>query len=237
MAGLAPQAAAGKIQFGLIVIGGDDFRDIATGAVDPQQAAAAGLTNTVTAIRTLEAANPNLRLLVANVPDITKTPGARVAVAQDPSLAPRLAQLSGLVSVYDAELAGQFAGDDRAAVVDINGLFGTILSDPRQVFPGEPLDTQTPGKDPSHLFVDPIHPGTIGQGFIANAFIDAIDTKFGGHVRRLSPTEILAAADQAAGGPSAVPLPPALWALLVSLPLLVFAVRRQGAPPGLRKGV
>ena len=229
--GLAAQAAAGKVDYGFIVIGGDDFRDIAAGKADPQAAVTAGVTNTVTAARTLLAADPTLRLAVSNVPDITRTPEAQFALSQNPQLAPLFQQLSGLVDVYNAALAGQFAGDSRVAVVDTNGLFKHILARPGDVFPGLVFDTQTPGSAPNHLFVDPVHPGTVGQGLLANAFIDAVDTKFGADVPRLSAGEILAAANTASGGGGgqAVPLPAAAWSVLAGLPLLAFTLRRYRA--------
>ena len=46
-------------------------------------------------------------------------------------------------------------------------------------------DLATPGDDYHHFFLaDGIHIGTVAQGLIADAFIGAIDAKFGAGSRR-----------------------------------------------------
>jgi hypothetical protein len=231
-AGLSAQVAAGKVTYGFITIGGDDFRDVALGLADPQATVANGITRTVTAAQTLLAANPQMRLVIGNVPDITRTPEAQFALQQNPALAGQFAQLSGLIGVYDATLASQFAGDSRVALVDTNGLFNQILTNPATVVRGVALDTRVPGATPDHLFVDSIHPGTVGQGLLANAFIDALDGKFGEDVPRIGDRELLALARGAAGGggPSAVPLPPAVMMGFAALPLMAVARYRLRRP-------
>ena len=188
-AGLAAQVAAGQVKLAFITLGGNDFRDIVTGA-DPATVLTNGITNTVTAASTLLAANPNLQVAISNVPDITEVPGAQLLLAQNPALAPEFAQVSALIDTYNATLAAQFAGNKRVAIVDENGLFKHILADPSGIFPGITLNTTTPSTDPRHLFVDLLHPGTLGQGLLANAFVSAIDSQFSYTVQPLTVAEI-----------------------------------------------
>jgi lysophospholipase L1-like esterase len=227
VAGLAGQAAAGDARVAVLMIGGDDFRDVVAGA-DPATTVARGVANTVGAAQALLASNPNLRLVVGTVPDITKVPEARTAVQLDPTLAPVLAQLSQLIDQYNAALAGQIAGNPRVTLIDLNGVFKKILSQPSSAVSGVTLNTTVPSADPTHLFVDDLHPGTVGQALIANGVIDAIDMKFGYDVPRLSDAEIRAEAGIRTG---AVPLPPAVWAAATMLPLAVWGARRLRVRP------
>lgn len=232
-AGLAQQAAAGQVDYGFILIGGNDFQDVAAGAADPATAIPLAVTNTVTAARTLlgatAATNPDFRLVVGNVPDVTRTPAARFALAQNPGLAPQFAQLRAGIDQYNAALAGQFASDDRVAVLDTNALFDEILDNPGSQVPGVVLDPATPGPGPRNVFVDPVHAGTVAHARLGNALIDVLNTEFGSGVEPLSGSEILAAAgidgQPSPGGPNPVPLPPAAWAGLVGLPLAFAATR------------
>ena len=222
-AGLAQQAASGQVQLALMIVGSNDFRDILTG-VDPTQTVTNGLTNTVTAIQTLLAAHPLLRLAVANVPDITKVPAAQAILAANPGLASQFAQFSALINTYNGLLASQLSGNGRVAVVDANALFNNILAHPSTVISGVTLNTTTPSRSPDHLFVDPLHPGTLGQGLLANEFVDAIDSQFSLNIAPLTDAEIKASAVRAA---QSVPLPSAAWAMLLVLPLTFWAVRRR----------
>lgn len=221
-AGLAAQAAGGQVHYGFLLAGADDVRDIFTNGTDPAAAFAAAAANTATAAATLLATDPTFHLVIGNVPDITRTPGAAQLVALNPALAPVLAQLSAGIGLYNAQLAAQFAGQDRVAVADVNGLFNGLLADPNLVS-GVTLDVATPGTDPTHLFADPIHPGTVGQALLGNLIVETLDEKFGLDVRPLSDAEIRSAAGI---GGQAVPLPPGALAAIPALLLAVAAGRR-----------
>ena len=230
-AGLAQQAAAGRVDYGVILIGGNDVQDVATGAADPATALPAAITNTVTAAQTLlgatAATNPDFRLVVGNVPDVTRTPAAQFLLAQNPALAPQLAQLSAGIDQFNTALAGQFAGNDRVAILDVNTLFDDILDNPGSQVQGVTLDPATPGTDPTKVFVDPVHAGTVAHARLGNTLLELIGTRFGEDVTPLSDAEIRAVAGiDSPGNPNPIPLPAGAWAGLVSLPLAVAAIRR-----------
>lgn len=228
-AGLAQQAAAGQVQLGFIIAGANDFRDILSGA-DPTTTVSKGVANTAAAVQVLLASSPTIKVAVSNLPDVTRLPGAQFLLALDPALAPLLTQLSALVDTYNGLLGQQFIGNSRVAIVDMHGLFQQILANPSTIFPGVTFNTTTPGKAMSDLFVDPIHPGTLGQGLMANAFVNTIDSKFGFDIAPLTDAQIEASARAAA-----VPLPTAGWVMMVMAPVVVVLVRRESRRVGLRR--
>jgi MYXO-CTERM domain-containing protein len=188
---------------------------------DPARITADALSNTLTAVSALTA-DPRALVAVANVPDITLLPEARFAALRDPSLVPLFAQVSGLIDRYNGALAAQLAampGGERVAVVDLNGIFEGIINDPGLTIDGHPVDTLLPGDGPSHLFVDVIHPGTVGSGFVANGFIDALNGRFGTSIDRLSEREVYATAITPEPAGVSLALAPAL--------LLLLLLRRQ----------
>jgi phospholipase/lecithinase/hemolysin len=73
-------------------------------------------------------------------------------------------------------------------------LFEDITAPSQFSVGGLAIDRINSGVQPNRLYVDDLHPGTVGQGLIANAFLDTIDTRFGASVPRLSEAEILGAA-------------------------------------------
>ena len=223
-AGLAQQAATGKVQLAFVNVGANDIRTLLSGA-DPTTTVTNGITNTVTAVQTLLAVNPQLHVAVANVPDITKVPGAQALLAADPALASLFTQASALINTYNTSLAAQFAGNSRVAIVDENGLFNNILAHPSTVIPGVTLNTTTPGTSPDHLFIDALHPGTLGQGLLANAFVNSVDSQFQLNIAPLTNAQI----EASASGAASVPLPSAAWAMLLVLPLVLWGRKAWSA--------
>lgn len=220
--GAAAQIAAGQVDLALVEIGSNDFRSLFLPGADPQQTSAAALGNTLTAVGTLLAASPGARVAVANVPDIALLPQVRLAIAQQPALAPLAAQLSGLVEQYNSALAAQLAalpGADRVALVDVNSILDLIISNPQFSIGGIPVDTLNPGDGPTHLFADVVHPGTVGSGLIANGYISAINARFDRDIPLLSEQELVSAA---------VPEPPALVGIMLLMPVVILLrARRQ----------
>ena len=223
-AGLAGQAAAGEVDYALVFIGGNDFRGLFAPGADPAAVFQGALTNTAAAVDTLLASDPDLRVALSNVPDITLLPEAQFALAQNPLLAQPFAQVGGLIDQYNAVLAGQFAADERVAIVDTNGLFEAIIEGGQNRVGSVTLDTRNPGSEIDRLFVDAVNPGTIGQGLLANEFIDTLDGEFGADVGRFSDAELVAAA-----AANAIPVPAAFWAGLATVPLVLAARRRWRA--------
>ncbi len=204
--GLVQQVATGRIDYAWLFFGGDDFLHYAErlalsgGAASPEQVGAevAGLTarsasNFDQAVVSLLAANPQVRLVVATVPDLTSLPLARqFANLPGANVLARIIE-QGL-QAYDQHIRDVAARSDRIALADLAQLNATITNSGAAAVPfdGTTLDLVNPGDGYQHLYLaDGLHVGTIGQGLIADAFIEAIDNQFGARVAPLAPGQIV----------------------------------------------
>ena len=181
--GAAGQAASGRVTLGVLVVGGNDFRSIFL-APDPVAALSEPgfvpgiLTNIATAAQTFLVATPGAKLVVANIPDVTKLPRSRAALAANPAAAPLFAAVEGVIDLANAGLASTFSGNDRVAVADLNGLFDRILSEDDLRVGSHAIDRDGFGTSPDELFVDDLHPGTVGQAWIANLLLGTANDRF-----------------------------------------------------------
>jgi len=227
--GLAAQASAGQVDLVWMFIGGNDFRDLYDPAVigSPDPGAAIGstvvslATNVTTAIQTVLAANPQLNLVVANVPDLRSIPGLKAALAATPALIPFAAAVDQGIQAYNAQLAALAASNSRVAVVDAYAISQPAVAGLPVQVDGLTLDTNIPGNGADHYFVDAIHPGTAASGILGNAFIQASNNTFGAGLVPLTDAEIASAARA-----SAIPLPAPLWGGVSVLMFAMFAVKR-----------
>lgn len=204
--GLKAQVAKGQVQYAWIFTGGDDFLYFLQGVQrsgsnpDPftvlanlartEKQAEANFTK---AVDTLLAANPRVKLVVATVPDVAGLPIVQRGVAGNPGAQLLIDAASVQIRKYNAVIRAA-AHDPRVALADLAGaaagLFQGQVATTR--FGGVTIDLATPGDDYHHAFLaDGIHVGTVVQGVIADAFIKAIDAKFGARVAQLSPTQIV----------------------------------------------
>ncbi|WP_165226984.1 SGNH/GDSL hydrolase family protein [Aquisphaera insulae] len=205
LGGLVDQVRKGQVRTASVFIGGNDFLDtfraIAAGQISPtnavgaiQQAEARLETNFTTAVDSLLAASPNVRVVVWTLPDVSTLPAIRQAVAAMPWLAPLRDAGSRAVGTFNAKVTAIAASSPRIALVDLASITKQLAIAPSSVpFGGTTIDLTTPGNDYHHFFLsDQIHVGTVGQGLIANAFVNAVDARFGLHVKPLTPTQIVA---------------------------------------------
>jgi hypothetical protein len=220
--GLAAQVAAGEVKYVWIFIGGNDYlyllRNVLNGSVSLADAPE-GLTrveaqaaaNFTTAVHTLLASSPDVRLVVATVPDPAALPIVRLGLTVLPQAQSIVAATSQSISQYNATIQGLAASDPRIALVDLAGqaaVLGGITSG-SVGYGGTTIHLTTPGEDYHDFFLaDGIHIGTVGQGIIASDFVTAIDSRFDAHVAPLSAGQIVAFARRAQGTPHrASPLP------------------------------
>jgi phospholipase/lecithinase/hemolysin len=199
--GLASQAASGQIRYAWVFIGGNDYLEaltgIATGAIPPSAAPALIAQvelqvdqNFTTAVDTLLASSPRVKIVVATLPDIRIVPIVREAMA-NPQTQALVAAVSDSIRRYDAVIASA-ATNPRVALVDLAAATAPLASSPTGtfVFGGTTINLLTPGDDFHDFFLaDGIHLGTIGQSIIADLFAEAIDTKFGANLRLINPGE------------------------------------------------
>jgi hypothetical protein len=205
--GLRAQAAAGVVQYAWVFVGDNDFLYLldaarngqVTPAAFPQalaQTEATAQANFNTAVSTLLGANPRVKLVVATLPDVALLPVVQ-AGATAPALEAAVAATSQAIARFNANVAAVAAGNSRIAVVDLAGMSNQLVQASAGgagavPFGGTTISLTTPGDDYHDFFLaDGLHVGTVGQGLIADAFINALDTHFGAKLRPLSPQQIV----------------------------------------------
>ncbi len=203
--GLAAQAAKGQIRYASIFIGGNDFLGLAAeaeaGQIAPANIATALtattttlITNVETSVATLLAANPNVRVVVSTLPDVSITPIAQKSAAGNPLAEALLQGIDQATTTYNTFLKS-LAANPRVAVADLAGVTSQAIATSTNgtiAFGGQTINLVTPGDDYHDFFLaDGLHGGTVAQGIIADTFVSAIDSKFGEQLFPVTPQEIV----------------------------------------------
>ena len=203
--GLAAQVAKGQVRYASIFIGGNDFFGFAsaakTGQIPPANLQAALtqtttqlISNVATAVDTLLAANPNVRVVVWTLPDISLTPIAQQAAAGNPAGAALLQGISQATAQFNAFIHSLNASP-RVAVADLATLTNQAVASSTNgtiTFGGQSINLVVPGDDYHNFFLaDGLHAGTVAQGIIADTFVEAIDAKYGEQLFPVTPQEII----------------------------------------------
>jgi hypothetical protein len=211
LAGLAAQVAAGKVRYASVNEGTNDFLAFLeqTAVALPVVGFPADYlsrlnavevnaqTNFDTTVQTLLAANPNAKVVVATVADLHQVP----ILAQflgNPMVRLAVAAAENAVQAFNTHVR-LVAATPRVALADLAAQSAPLLGRSSVPFGGTTINLATTGND-YHNFVlaDQVHPGTVAQGLIADAFIEAAD-RLGAGVRRLGPAEIVRFARNLAG--------------------------------------
>ncbi len=202
--GMTAQVEQGRVKYVSIFIGGNDYLhfidDIEAGKVAPAdipldlQSLTFNLVGNVErSVLTLQAANPNIKIVLVTLPDVSIIPAAHAAGST-----PQGQLLLGAVrqSIIGFNTAvTQFATvNPNVAILDLAGVTKQIAAGggaPTQ-FGGATIDFTNP-RDNYHSFFlgDFIHIGTIAQGIIADEFALTVDQKFGAHLVPPTPREIV----------------------------------------------
>ncbi len=206
--GLAKQVAGGRVKYASIFIGGNDFLyylqaaaanppspDVAAGQIAGVEANAQG--NLDTAVATLLAASPKVKLVVTTVPALAELPVVQAA-ATTPQAQALVAAADDALDVYNANIREIAATQPRVAVADL-ALESSALATagPSTSFGGTTISLTTASNDYHSFFLaDGLHVGTVGQGIIANTIVAAIDAKFGAGVNVFTPGGIVGLARQ-----------------------------------------
>ncbi len=206
--GLSDQVRRGQVNLVTILIGGNDFLQYAKGfdAFSPPSLAEvqAGLAkvearaedNLTTAVRTIMAASPDVKVAIATLPDIRTFPTVARLAGFAP-VKPLIDALGPVLDKYNARVKALAADQPgQITVVDLNALYASLATASagtgKLQVGNRSIDVRTPGDDPRHIFLaDGIHIGTVGQGLVANAFVQAYNSAFGTSIRPLRPGEIL----------------------------------------------
>src|SRR5205823_3841623 len=118
-------------------------------------------------------------------------------LAANPALKPYFDTLTPLIDKFNAKVRALAAEQPtQIAVVDLHGLNASILSQAAASGKfnegGRSIDVRMPSNDPHSLYLaDGVHIGTVGQGLVANLFVQTLDSAFNAGIRPLTPAEIL----------------------------------------------
>ena len=209
VAGVAQQAASGRVDLVSIFIGGNDFRDVFTvlGTQGPD-AAVAALQAAVPTIATniaiatgtvlsppVVGANPDVRVMLTTIPKLSYLPEVRKLVLAVPQIAQFVAGVDQAIGILNQQLYNIAATSDRIAVADYSGFIDSLFAAKKFKVGNVELNRtalSNPTNDPTCLVLaDGLHPGTIGQGLLANLLVDTANDAFGMHLQELSSHDIL----------------------------------------------
>ena len=184
----------GQVDIAYLFIGGNDFfavgANIASGALagPALEAWAQGVVDNIgTAMDTVLAADP-LGMVVTGMPDILLTPGGR-AVFDTPA---EIARGEVAVDLVNSLLKPAVVGRGQVYVDLALANRGANLAP--LVVGGVVIDTVNASSDPSHFFQDGRHPAAVGNGLIANIFLEAVNLGYGTNYPLLTDLEILTTA-------------------------------------------
>jgi hypothetical protein len=98
---------------------------------------------------------------------------------------------------YNAQIRSFAAGHPRVALIDLDlaTRAANIVNTEYALVGGRKLNRSDPGKDLDCFFLaDVRHPGTLGQGLMAQMFIEVVNAKFAAGIAPIEPREVLALA-------------------------------------------
>jgi hypothetical protein len=199
--GLAAQVARGEVRIVFVLIGGNDFIT-AMHAPDPEATLRAALPRALAnyrlAVRTIRAADPDVRLVLATIPDIRLLPEFDGPLRADRLPARLAGACTAALGRYNAQIRDMAADDRRVALLDLAQVarLADLVSHGYAVVAGRRLDRSRPGDSPDRFFLaDRRHPGTLAQAELARLFILSVNAGFGAGLEPLRDTEILGLVD------------------------------------------
>lgn len=175
-------------------IGGNDFSavsgQILTGSLSGAAltAWAQGVVDNIDfATDTVLAAHP-VGMVVVGMPDIPITPAGRTSF-NSPT---KNARGENAVDVFNSLLKPEVLARGQV-FVDYAAAMRDLFSGPL-VVGGVNIDYINPSTDPTHFFQDGKHPAAVGNGLVANMFLEAVNRGYGTNFPLLTDLEILTAA-------------------------------------------
>jgi len=184
----------------VILIGGNDFINALKGSAPAAALSTSlprALENYRTAVRTILAASPRVKLVLVTLPDIRHLPEFAGPLRSGRLSAALSDAFTGAIGRYNAHIRSFAASDPRIALIDLDltTQAGTLLCREYVLIAGRRLDRHHPANSLDCLFLaDGRHLGTLGQGQMASMFIVVVNTKFAAGIRPLEQREVLAVA-------------------------------------------
>jgi phospholipase/lecithinase/hemolysin len=222
VAGVAAQAASGKVDLVTMFIGGDDFRAVFAQAVSDPVGAGASipgvvqklLTNIGTAAGTVlspavVAANPDVHLILTTIPKLSYLPEVRNVVVQIPQFQALVDAVDGAIGIVNQQLIAMADQNSRIAVNDYATWVDDAFAQPIFKVGNVVMDRtalSNPTNDPTcFVLADGLHSGTVAQGLLANLYVQTANDAFDAHLQSLSTKDILKNADLYQGPPKCKP--------------------------------
>lgn len=209
--GLARQVASGEVRTVFVFVGGNDFIN-ALKSPDPLRAIDAvlprAMANYRTAISTVRDASPDVRLVLATLPDVRNLPEFAGPLREGRLPRPAADACSEAMRRYNAQIRTLAADDPRVALVDLDlaNRAADLVSPDWVLVAGRRLDRRHPANDAGHFFLaDVRHPGTLGQSLLARLFVDTLNARFHAGIPPLRAPEVVAFAASVAPAPAPAP--------------------------------
>lgn len=173
---VAALVANGDVNLGYLFIGGLDVPPVALdmilGTLNVPNWADGVVSRMMTAVDTVLAEGPE-GMIVAGLPDMTLVPGA-ASYASIPGLAaPVISAIDYTNALVKEEVLSR-----GQVYLDVASFMRDINAEPF-VVGGVTIDTVIGSSDPTHFFVDDLHPGFVGNGIFANLMLTAMNVGFG----------------------------------------------------------
>lgn len=210
--GVTAQVATGKVAYVVLQMGSNDFAEFLASDALAQYKRPGILVERLNAVQheatgrfdqafwSVMRANPDVRVVVTTIPDITRLPGVRARWARAGDLGNRVLQtVSRSISVYNAQIRTYARGNPRVALADVGRQLEPRLRGTGMLRLGDTsIDLAAQGNDYRHFFLaDGVRPGTAGQGLIANSIVGALNGKFQAGIRPLGAADIVGIAERA----------------------------------------
>lgn len=202
--GLADQIAKGDVAIAVVFVGGNDFIE-ALHSSDPranlQGLGRTAAANVKMATETLLAASPNVKVVIATVPDVRELPEFRTRIRErtlDPAIA---ASAVAEIDMFNAELRRLQASTNRIAIFDFAKIskISQVLAPTHITVAGRKIERERVGDSPDRLFLgDSRHLGTVAQGMLAKFLADCLNKNCGTRIKPLDEREIVELADRVA---------------------------------------
>lgn len=195
--GLAAQVARGEVQVVYVSIGGNDFIG-AMKAADPlpalEEVLPRAIENYREAVETVLAAHSDARLILATLPDIRYLPEFAGPIRSGQIPAHVADRFTAAMKQFNDRIRTITASNPRVALIDfdLTAKLANLIDQSTICIAGVRLDREQPRNDLGHFFLaDSRHPGTLGQGLIAQVFIETLNTRFDAGIQPLTNDELV----------------------------------------------
>jgi hypothetical protein len=195
--GVAAQVARGEVGLVFVFIGGNDLIN-ALHSDDPTAELGAALPRALknyrTAIDTILAASPEVKLVLATLPDVRDLPEFAIPLREGRIPRDVADAFTAAIWRYNTQIRLIATTEPRAALIDLDltTRAAKLVSREYAYLYGRRVDLLHTANDLDYFFLaDVRHPGTLGQGILARLFVQVVNAKFGAGIEPLRDGDVL----------------------------------------------